>query len=103
MRHPAESDPGNSCLTESTLTDLQNYGRRPHCSPVQEGDLFFTPSVSNTKTGNSFKLKEGKFRLEVRNKFFTQGGEALALLPREAVVAPSREVLKARLDGAWAA
>jgi len=37
--------------------------------------------------------------LDVRNKVFTQGGEALALLPREAVGAPSLEVLKARLDG----
>ena len=30
-------------------------------------------------------------------------GEALAEMPREAVGAPSLEVLKARLDGPWAA
>ena len=30
------------------------------------------------------------------------GSEALAQLPREAVGAPSLEVLKARLDGLWA-
>ena len=43
---------------------------------------------------NSFKLKEGRFRLDVRKKFFT------VRLPREVVDAPSLEVFKARLDGA---
>ena len=38
--------------------------------------------------------------MDVRNKVFTQGGDALALLPREAVGVPYLEVLKARLDGA---
>jgi len=32
--------------------------------------------------------------------FYSEGGEALAQLPREAVGAPSLEPLKARLDGA---
>ena len=31
---------------------------------------------------------------------YSEGGEAVAQLPREAVGAPSLEVLKARLDGA---
>ena len=48
---------------------------------------------------NGFKLKEGKFRSDVRKKFFySEGGEVLALLPREAVGAPSLEAFKARLD-----
>ena len=39
--------------------------------------------------GNCFKLKEGRFRLDVRGKFFTMSGEVLEQLPREAVDSPS--------------
>jgi len=50
---------------------------------------------------NGFKLKERKFRLDVRKKFFPE--EAVSLLhrlPRETVGATSLELFKARLDGA---
>jgi len=51
--------------------------------------------------GNSSKLKEGRFRLDIRMKFFTMRVvKHWHRLPREAVAAPSLEVLKARLDGA---
>ena len=46
-------------------------------------------------------MREGRFRLYVRGKFFTM--RVLRLwnrLPREAVDAPSLEVFKSRLDGA---
>ncbi|KFR16341.1 hypothetical protein N306_06697, partial [Opisthocomus hoazin] len=49
---------------------------------------------------NGSKLKEGRFRLDIRNKFFTMRMvKHWNRLPREAVAAPSQEVFKARLDG----
>lgn len=53
--------------------------------------------------GNGFKLKEGRFRSEVRNKFFTQTVVGhYNWLPRKAVGVPSLilDVFKARLDEA---
>ncbi|KFW02165.1 hypothetical protein N326_09759, partial [Eurypyga helias] len=48
------------------------------------------------------KLKAGRFRLDIRKKFFTKRVvKHWDRLPREAVDAPSLEVSKARLDEAW--
>jgi len=67
----------------------------------KDGEGLFTRLCSDRTKGKSFKLKEGRFRLDIRKKFFTMRVmKHRYWLPREAVNAPSLAVWKARLDGA---
>ena len=51
--------------------------------------------------GNGFKLQEGRFRLDIRKKYFTvRVVKHWNRLPSKAVDAPFLEVFKARLDRA---
>jgi len=55
----------------------------------------------NRTRSNDLKLGEGRFKLDIRQNFFTMRVvRHWHRLPREVVDAPSLETFKARLDGA---
>ena len=83
---------GTDCVSFSSGLHLSHHLVAPHL--VQRLGRGTTPTQISAGT-HSYDHNTDDGRTS-----FSEDGEALALLPREAVGAPSLETLKARLDGA---
>ncbi|KAK4815889.1 hypothetical protein QYF61_009940 [Mycteria americana] len=67
----------------------------------KDGDRVFSRACSDRTRSNGFKLKEGRFRLDIRKKcFMMRVVKHWDRLPGEVVDAPSLETFQVRLDGA---
>ncbi|KGL95043.1 hypothetical protein N301_01577, partial [Charadrius vociferus] len=81
---------------QGDLTAAFQYLKGAYC---RAGEELFTRAFSDRTWGNGFKLEEGRFRLDIREKFFTvRMVRHWNRLPREVVDAPFLEVFKSWLD-----
>jgi len=67
----------------------------------KDGENILSRACCDRTRNNGFKLREGRFRLDLRKKLFMiRVVKNWNRLPRKVVDAPSLEIFKARLDGA---
>jgi len=67
----------------------------------KDGENIFGRACCNRTKSNGFKLREGRFRTDIRKKFFTMRVvKHWNMLLREVVEVPSLETFKAGLDRA---
>jgi len=87
---------------ECTLSKFADDTKMSGAVNAPEGEEnIFSRACCNRTRSNGFKLREGRFTLDTRKKFFTMRVvKHWHRLPREAMEAPSLETFKARLDGA---
>lgn len=82
--------------TREVILPLYSALVRPHLEYCVQ---FWAPQHRKDMRGNGLKLRQGKFRLDIRKHFFTERVVRYwNRLPREVVESPSLDVFKSHLD-----